>query len=485
MNEKKTRINATHIIAFDGEKHRYLKDGEVVFRGEEIVYVGKHYSGDVDHTIDATGQVVSPGFINTHIHMSVSVLDRSFVEMGGPPELGYDTLIDYLMPRQPLITPEMISLCIEYSLAEVLRSGATTCVELGDDVDDLLRLVPQYGNRIYFGPMYGSSFWHSSDGRQVEYQWLEDGGMGRMEQVARMIEESDGAADGLLRGLLSPAQADTSTEELLHKTQEWAAKLDVPVTIHTCQAEWEVTNMMSRHGKTPIAWLQDIGFLKENVILGHALYLSGTRWIDLPAGDVEIIAETGASVAHAPWVFGRDGIGLDSFHKYQSAGINMTLGTDTCPQNMIQAMRLASTYSKTMEGGNPHTTTGADVFNAATLGGAKALGREDLGRLAPGTKADIVIFSGDTMNMVPLRDPVNNIVFSAEMEDVETVIVNGRTVLEDGQVLGAGDRVKEINRKIQEIAEEIWSKIHTVDREGRSIDQLSPLSFEPWEGPEQ
>jgi cytosine/adenosine deaminase-related metal-dependent hydrolase len=133
--------------------------------------------------------------------------------------------------------------------------------------------------------------------------------------------------------------------------------------------------------------------------------------------------------------------------------------------------------------GSPLATTGADVFNAATLGGAKALGREDLGRLAPGAKADIVIFSGDSMNMVPLRDPVNNIVFSAEMEDVDTVIVNGRTVLESGQVLGLGDKGNEINRKIQEIGEQVWSRIPSVDREGRTVDQLSPLSFEPWEGP--
>ena len=484
MHEKKTRIKATHIIAFDGEKHRYLKDGELVYQGEEILYVGKRYPGPVDHTIDATGKVVSPGLINTHIHMSVSVLDRSFVEMGGPVELGYDTLIDYLMPRERVMTEEMYTLCTEYSLAEVLHSGTTTCVELGYGVEDLLHLVPQYGNRIYFAPMYWSAFWYTTDGRNVKYEWLEDGGLGRMQQVAQMIQEHDGAADGLLRGLLSPAQADTSTEELLLKTQEWASQLDVPVTIHTSQAGWEATNMVARHGKTAVAWLRDIGFLKDNVILAHTVYLSGTRWTDFPAGDIEIIAETGASVAHAPWVFGRDGIALDSFYTFQNAGINMTLGTDTCPQNMIQAMRLASIFSKTMQGGNPHTTTGADVFNAATLGGARALGRDDLGRLSPGAKADIAIFSGDSMNMAPLRDPVNNIVFSAEMEDVDTVIVNGRTVLEDGIVLGVGDRAGEINHRIQAAAEEIWSNIHTVDREGRTINQLSPLSFEPWDGPD-
>jgi cytosine/adenosine deaminase-related metal-dependent hydrolase len=147
---------------------------------------------------------------------------------------------------------------------------------------------------------------------------------------------------------------------------------------------------------------------------------------------------------------------------------------------MIHTMRLASVFSKSVED-NPWATTGADVFNAATLGGAKALGRDDLGRLSPGAKADIVIFSGDSMNMVPLRDPVNNIVFSAESEDVETVIVNGRVVVEDGQAVGLGDRAAELHSEIQKIGEEVWSRIEGEDRLGRSIDQLSPLSFEYWD----
>ena len=235
--------------------------------------------------------------------------------------------------------------------------------------------------------------------------------------------------------------------------------------------------MVARTGKTPVAWLRDIGFLRDDVLLGHTIYLSGTRWTDYPPGDIEIIAEAGASVAHAPWVFGRDGMAMDSFRKYQQAGINLTLGTDTCPQNMIQAMRLASIFSKSIED-NPWATTGTDVFNAATLGGAKALGRDDLGRLSPGAKADIVIFAGDSMNMVPLRDPVNNIVFSAEMEDVEAVIVNGRVVVEDGHALGLGDRAAELHAEIQKIGEEVWSRIEGEDRLGRNIDQLSPLIFE-------
>jgi len=476
----KTLIKASYIIAFDGTKHRYLLDGELVYEGDSILYVGKKYEGGVDRTIDASGKILSPGFINTHIHMAHSVLDRSFVEVGGSPEFGFDTIVDFLMPRSRAMDPSMEAVCTEYSLAEVLRSGATTCVELGGDIKDLIDLVPQYGNRIYFAPMFNSASWYSPDGKNVDYAWKEDDGLGGLEQAVNWIREYDGEFDGLMKGVLSPAQADTCTEKLLRRTREFAQDLKVPLTIHTCQSEYEVENMVARTGKTPVAWMQDIGFLGDDVILAHAIYLSGTKWTSHPAGDVEIIAASGASIAHAPWVFCRDGMAMDSFHKYQNAGINLTLGTDTCPQNMIQSMRLASIFSKSVEA-NPWATTGADVYNAATLGGAKALGRDDLGRLSGGAKADIVIFSGDSMNMVPLRDPVNNIVFSAEMEDVETVIVNGKFVLEGGKVLGLGDRAEELLDKIQQIGEEVWSRIENEDRLGRTIDQLSPPSFDFWE----
>jgi cytosine/adenosine deaminase-related metal-dependent hydrolase len=340
-------------------------------------------------------------------------------------------------------------------------------------------MVETLGNRVHYGQIYRSGRWHTPDGKQVLYDWFEDGGKALTQAALKFTEECHDACGGLVRGVLSPVQVDTCTEELLLKSQEWAKKLNVPLTIHVSQAVVEFNEMLRRHGKTPIAWLRDIGFLKSNVILGHAIIIGGSSWANYPGGDLDIMAESGCSVAHAPWVFGRRGIVMESFHKYQKAGINMTLGTDTCPQNMIQAMRWAAVISKIMER-NPETATATDVFNAATLGGAKALEREDLGRLCAGAKADIVIFSGDSMNMVPMRDPVKNIVYNAETEDVKTVIINGRTVVEDGRVLGRD--FKELNRRLQDAGEKLWPQIATYDWNHRSVDALSPPAFEFWGG---
>lgn len=298
-----------------------------------------------------------------------------------------------------------------------------------------------------------------------------------MEDALKVIQTYDGAYEGLLRCLLSPTQVDTCNEDLLIGTQEWAQKLSIPITIHVSQAVVEFNEMLRRHGKTPIQWLRDIGFLQKNVILGHAIIIGGMSWSNYPPGDLQTMAASGCSVAHAPWVFSRRGIAMESYYCYQKAGINMTLGTDTCPQNMIQAMRWAAVLSKIHERFT-ESTTAADVFNAATLGGAKALGREDLGRLCSGAKADIVIFSGNSMNMVPLRDPVKNIVYNAEMEDVEMVIINGRTVLREGKVLGAD--VNELNRKLRQAGERMWPRMGSNDWANRSVDELSPLTFEPW-----
>src|SRR5262249_60615234 len=114
----------------------------------------------------------------------------------------------------------------------------------------------------------------------------------------------------------------------------------------------------------------------------------------------------------------RRGMAMESFARYRAAGINMSLGTDTNPQSVIEAMRWALVMSKLVER-NTQATTAAHVFDAATLGGARALGRDDLGRIAPGAKADLVLWKARSWGMTPLRDPVKKIVVNATTEDVD------------------------------------------------------------------
>src|SRR5574342_38550 len=211
--------------------------------------------------------------------------------------------------------------------------------------------------------------------------------------------------------------------------------------------------MLARHGQTPVAWLAHLGVLGPNVVLGHAIIVGGSSWTNYPAGDVALLAGAGCSVAHAVWVFARRGVIMESFARYRRAGVNMSLGTDTNPQSVIEAMRWAAVCSKIVER-NTEVTTAAHAFDAATLGGARALLRDDRGRIAPGAKADLVLWKTSSWRMTPLRDPVKNIVYNATAEDVDRVWVNGRLVVDGGRVLGADERA--IFAALQAAGERMW-----------------------------
>jgi cytosine/adenosine deaminase-related metal-dependent hydrolase len=158
--------------------------------------------------------------------------------------------------------------------------------------------------------------------------------------------------------------------------------------------------MTHRHGKTSIEWLDQIGFLGPEVLLGHAIIIAGSSWANYHGDDLALLAASGTSVAHCSWVFARRGIAMESFARYLEKGVTMALGTDTCPQSMLEAMRWTGVMSKVVDRRND-IATAADVFNAATIGGANALQRDDLGRIAPGAKADMLIWQGDSVFMTP------------------------------------------------------------------------------------
>jgi cytosine/adenosine deaminase-related metal-dependent hydrolase len=185
-------------------------------------------------------------------------------------------------------------------------------------------------------------------------------------------------------------------------------------------------------------------------------------------------------VAHAVWVFARRGIAMESFGKYLRAGVNMALGTDTCPQSMIEAMKFAAVVTKIMDRQTEYTSA-SDAFNAATLGGARALGRDDLGRITPGVKADVVIWDTETLSMAPVRDPVKNLVYNAQADDVDTVIIDGRVVMRNRQIPGLESR--QLARNLQAAGERMWAAMPDVDRIGRDADGLSPMLYPAFRGP--
>jgi cytosine/adenosine deaminase-related metal-dependent hydrolase len=352
-------------------------------------------------------------------------------------------------------------------------------LDIGRHPEVVAERAVRYGIRVYEGLSFRSGRWLTRDGRRVVWEWNEDGGRAGLRQAEAFLERHDGAHGDLVRGCISPAQVDTCTGELLREAKRLADRAHRPYTVHTSQSVVEFNEMVARHGKTPIAWLDELGVLDSRTLLGHAIIVGGSSWTNYPPGDVQLMAESGCAVAHAVWVFARRGILMESFALYKTAGITMALGTDTNPQSVIEAMRWTAVASKVVERGT-HATTAADVFDAATLGGAAALGREDLGRIAPGAMADLVLWKAVSWGMTPVRDPVKNLVYNATAEDVDRVWVAGRRVVEGGRVLAADERA--ILEALQAAGERMWPRMKSFDWAGRDADGLSPQTYRAWDG---
>jgi cytosine/adenosine deaminase-related metal-dependent hydrolase len=475
----RTRIDAAHIIAYQDGGHRHLRDGTIVIDGNEIVHVGPagSWQGVVDETIDGSGMVVTPGFINTHTHLYESPLDKSFVEDKGRRQFYLSGLFEYLPVRSMAMDDEAARACLAYSMAELLRTGTTTVMEIGAYAEEAVRQAERVGMRLYMGLGYRSGRWYTDDGMAVKYAWDEEAGLRGMDRAIQFIEAYDGAQNGRIKGFLSPSQVDTCTEDLLRRSRQAADSLGVPMALHTSQSVNEFLEMTRRHGKTPIEWLREIGFLGPDVILGHAIILAPGSWTQWSGDDIGILAGTGTNVAHCVWVFARRGIAMESFARYLARGVNMTLGTDTCPQSMIEGLRYTAVVGKIVDRQTEVATAG-DVFTAATLAGARALGRDDLGRIAPGAKADLLLWRGDSIFMTPLRDPIRNIVYSGQAEDLDTVLIDGEVRMRGRQIPGVD--LAALTRDLQAAGERMWANVARGDWAGRAIDELAPETFPVW-----
>ncbi|MGI9409222.1 MAG: amidohydrolase family protein, partial [Hyphomicrobiaceae bacterium] len=278
---------------------------------------------------------------------------------------------------------------------------------------------------------------------------------------------------GRLSGMVCPAQIDTCSASLIKDACNFAAEYDLPLQVHAAQSVNEFHEIYRRHGKSPIAWLESIGALNEGTIVGHGIFLDHHPWLHWTTrNDLSILANNNVSVAHCPTVFMRRGIALHTFGGYIRAGINMGLGTDTYPHNFIEEMRNALTVARAVAQSVDDIDT-SDVYNAATLGGARALHRQDIGRLAVGAKADLVVVDTKHPAMMPLREPIRSMVFVAGERPIRDVYVDGLAVVQDGRPVNidyAG-----ASESLEDAQQRAMAKSPQHDWAGRNTDELAPL----------
>src|SRR6266851_6857620 len=486
----RTLIKGGWVVAYQAGEHRILRDGEIAFNGDTICYVGHHYDGPADTVIDAGRDLVIPGLVNTHVHVGSQAGDRMILDAGRR-DLFRSGFLNH-WPAKGIGGPNLFAFedqisCIRYSLASLLRFGSTTVVEMGGefggDPGGLARTAAELGVRLYTTPGFSSANHHYDQGGRLQRHWDEKAGEAALDSAVEFAAAYDHSHGGLIRAILVPFEFYLCTPALLRRAKQAAAQLGIGLTLHVAESVIEFHDSLRETGKTPIEVLRDIDFLGPEVILGHCLYVGGHSQVAYPfEQDVRIVAESGASVAHCPLVFSRRGLNLESFQRYLEAGVNLSIGTDTYPQDIIEEMKFASIIGKVADG-DFEAATSRDVFNAATLGGARALRRDDLGRIAPGAKADLVIVDFNKRRVGPFLDPIKELVQCGTGELVKQVIVAGRTVVQDGIVLGCAE--DEALAGVRASTESAWGRFAEYHHGPEPLDVAYPPAFKTWSEPDE
>ena len=467
--------DAAWIVAWDEDagRHVYLHDGDVAFAGADLIQVGGKFEGEAAQEIDGRELMVAPGMVNIHSHPSSEPMNKGMLDELGSPRLYMSSLYEFM----PLFRPDAdgVQDCVKVALSELLMSGVTTLVDLSVAYDGWIDIMAQSGLRGVLAPMLRSARWFTKNGHVTEYEWDEAAGEAAMEQALGVIDAAIAHPSGRLSGMAAPSQIDTCTPELIQANHAAAKERGIKIQLHAAQSMVEFHEITRRHGMTPIEWLHSLGVLDEHLIIGHGIFLNDHASCNWPlADDFKLLADSGAAVAHCPTVFQRRGITMRTLGRYLRGGIPMGLGTDTYPHNMIEEMRNALTNSRVMAT-NVYDIRSSQVFDMATTGGAAILGKDDIGKLAPGMKADLFTVDLKHRAMRPVRDPLSSLIYVAAERAVTDVFVDGRQGVKGGECLAFDlDKALDGLEAAQRRAE---SQFRQLDFAGRSHAEAAPFVY--------
>lgn len=446
-----TLIRNATVIAWQDGRHVVIENGVVAFAGDTIVYVGESYDGPVTEVIDATGRIAAPGFVNSHLHLTDTPFTKGYLEdnVGAidRPNAEYSANLYRALPAIRNATdPDAQIAAAVCAIAECLRNGSTTIMEMAYDeeimgggeiapVERVATVAGESGIRCYTGPRYRKYFYREQPDGSIRYDHNPSDGRDRFDACKRFVADWDGRYDGRLKTFLAPGQIDTCDPDLLRETRKAADELGCLIHLHAGQSVQEYRLIGKTHGLTTIEYMADTGLLGSDFLIGHGQWLTETGdALDLKPNEIELLRDSQSTIAHLPWPKARRGGVINSIDKYRRMGFRQSLGTDTFPYDMFNEMRIAAIVSKLTE----HSAAAGFapfVYEMATVGGADALGRPDLGRLAAGAKADIILIRIDTPKAAPVYDPFRFMVYTATGDDVDTVLIDGRMVVKDGKVL--------------------------------------------------
>ena len=412
-----------------------IKKGSVLVENDKIIEITeKSGVNAADEVINGEKKVLMPGLVNTHTHLSMTLM------RGLADDLVLDTwLNDHIWPVEANLNGEYCYAGALLACIEMIKSGTTTFNDMYFFMDHVAEAVDKAGLRGMLS--HGMIDLGDEEKRKAEFA-----------ETMRIIEKCHDTADGRIKVAFGPHAPHTCSTELLKEVRERANKLGLKIHIHVSETEFEVGQVKESYGARPFEYLDEIGFLADDVIAAHAVWLSDK--------EIEIIKENNVKLSHNPASNMKLASGISPVSKLIGAGVNVSLGTDGVASNnnldMFEEMKLAALLQK-VHTGDPTALPAEKVLEMATIQGAAALGLEnEIGTIEVGKKADLVLVDMKTPSLTPFRNPVSHVVYAASGGDVDTVICNGE-ILMMNKVLEVLDEA-EVIRLAEDAAEELLSK---------------------------
>ena len=398
-----------------------IEAGAVVIRGNKIVAVGSNdlaaaYSAP--RTIDARGGIIMPGMINTHTHASMTVF-RSLAD--DVP----NRLRRYIFPLEnKMVSEEMSYLGALHGSIEMAKAGVTTVVDMYLFEESAARAVKDIGLR---GIMTQNIIkYPTADGENAQ---------AKIDLAVAFVESY--IDDELITPGFGPHAPHTVNKKDLETIRDLSEKYDVPVSMHVAETEKEFDEFIEKHGMTPVEYLDSIGLLNDRFIAAHAIFVTES--------DIALMKKRDIGVAHNMVANIKSAKGVSPALLMHDQGLRVGLGTDGPMSgntlDIIGQMGYVAKLHK-LENKDRSVMPPQKVVEMATIGGARAIHREaELGSLEEGKLADIVIIEVQSANMVPIYNPYSALVYSANANNVDTVIVNGEIIVKN-KVLKTYDEAK-------------------------------------------
>ncbi len=390
-----------------------LRGTDIAIEGRTIRAVGDVPAGfHADETLGGYNHVAVPGFFNAHCH-SPMTFERGWAE-----DLPLDRWFnERIWVAESALTSDDVYWGAALAACEMIRSG---CVAFNDHyfyMDRVAEVVEQAG-------MKATLTW-CQFGIGADKEVGSD-----LQGTLAFVDRWQGKAEGRIRTVLGPHSPYVCPPEFLREVSALAKEHNLPLHIHLSESQEQMENSVKQHGRTPTAHLEACGVFDVPCIAAHALYLTDD--------DIALLARRGVTVAHCPITYMKLAMGVNDLSRLVRAGVNVAIGTDGPGSNndmdMIAAIRFTALLQK-------HHTRDAEVLpgdmplRMATANGARAMGFPDSGSLAAGQAADIVLFDFDKPHLYPRHDLVANLVHSARGSDVSHVIVDGRLIYRNGELL--------------------------------------------------